>query len=103
MNIEKEKLEISKLIEENKRNEQENIRRKLELERQQLELKNKELIDMKQSLNDYSLKPSNQSSLERSNFNNNPIHFPLTRNVQQNFTFCVWFKTSQPNAGISGI
>jgi len=99
LNMEKEKIEISKLIEENKRIEQENNRKRLELESQQLELKKKELEEMKQSLQS----TNNSTQIERSFFNSNPIHFPLLKNILFNFTFCVWFKTSQPNVGISAI
>jgi hypothetical protein len=49
--LEKEKLEIKKLIEENKRIEEENKKVKLEYETQQLLLKKKELEEMKNALN----------------------------------------------------
>lgn len=103
MNIEKEKLEIAKLIAENKRIEQENIQKNLDLERQRIELKNKEIEEMKLTLKNNEQNTKSNSIQERSMFNNDPYHFPLIRNIQHNFTFCVWFKTSQLNAGISGI
>jgi len=56
LQLEKEKLEISKLIEENKKIEQQNLQNQLKLDKEKLELKNKELEEMKKSLNQLNIK-----------------------------------------------
>jgi len=100
LELEKEKFEISKLLEVNKRIEQENQKKKLELEHEQLKFKRKELEDMKNAIhNTKTVSIAN----ERMEFNNNPIHLPINENIMHNFTICVWFRTSQPNAGIAAI